>query len=488
MEYRFEQRAGAALPRAGHASASPEPQFGWRRNLTYLQSRAAAHTPQTADTRSLTRRQAAPHPSVAVSRPRHHAVAPHASGRPAAGDRTAPDPRFGWRPQRDAIVRRAPERTVDPLDAWLSMPAYWVPPAPANVGRPARDAGRRSASIPQSALVAAAVAAVAAGGLLGTGAPAPAKAQSADSTSEFPVVSAAAQSQPQGMGGGEGADYVVQPGDTLRDIAARFGVDLKAMIAVNGLPNPDLIFPGQHVVVPTGGAGPAEAPEADASGDMVIEVKPGDTLWRLALQYGVDARAIVDANGLENPDLILVGQKLKIPGGGKAATESQSGGGADPAAANTNEPVAEPAAAAPPVVEQAAPSGFAWPTQGRITQRFGPTNFWMEPAYQGYAHFHQGLDLGAPMNTPIVAADAGTVTFAGWSNSGYGFAVQIDHGNGLVTLYGHMAEQPPVSVGQQVSRGEVIGRVGSTGASTGAHLHFAVLENGVWADPLNYLP
>ena len=111
----------------------------------------------------------------------------------------------------------------------------------------------------------------------------------------------------------------------------------------------------------------------------------------------------------------------------------------------------------------------------------------MEPAYNGYAHFHQGLDIANGMNTPIVAADGGVVIFAGWNTAGYGFAVSIDHGNGLVTWYGHMASQPAVWVGQQVSQGQYLGPMGSTGASTGSHVHFAVLRNGVWDDPLNYL-
>ncbi|HET7034638.1 MAG TPA: peptidoglycan DD-metalloendopeptidase family protein [Thermomicrobiaceae bacterium] len=131
---------------------------------------------------------------------------------------------------------------------------------------------------------------------------------------------------------------------------------------------------------------------------------------------------------------------------------------------------------------------FVWPTQGTITQPFGPTSLTLEPAYEGYAHFHQGMDIADSMNTPILAADGGTVVFAGWTDAGYGNCVQIDHGNGLITLYGHMAQTPMVHVGQRVAKGQQIGLMGTTGNSTGPHLHFAVLKNGVWVNPANYLP
>jgi murein DD-endopeptidase MepM/ murein hydrolase activator NlpD len=99
---------------------------------------------------------------------------------------------------------------------------------------------------------------------------------------------------------------------------------------------------------------------------------------------------------------------------------------------------------------------------------------------------HPGIDLGAPIGTPIHAAGTGTVVWCGWM-SGYGNLVMIDHHNGLATAYGH---QSRIAVGcnQQVTAGEVIGYVGSTGYSTGPHLHFEVRLNGTPVDPLGYLP
>ncbi len=129
-----------------------------------------------------------------------------------------------------------------------------------------------------------------------------------------------------------------------------------------------------------------------------------------------------------------------------------------------------------------------WPTTGTISQYYGPTSLSLEPAYGGYDHFHLGVDIASSQGTPIAAAAAGTVIFAGWTDVGYGNMVEIDHGNGLVTIYGHMMTTPSVRTGQQVFRGQLIGYMGTTGNSTGPHLHFGVQYNGSWADPFKYLP
>ncbi|CAN5801331.1 hypothetical protein BH20CHL4_BH20CHL4_05260 [soil metagenome] len=100
---------------------------------------------------------------------------------------------------------------------------------------------------------------------------------------------------------------------------------------------------------------------------------------------------------------------------------------------------------------------------------------------------HNGIDLAAPSYTPILASDGGTVVEAGWCDCGLGYYVKIDHGNGLASLYGHMAEMPYVRVGQSVNQGDTIGPIGSTGLSTGPHTHFMIQQNGVTVNPLDYL-
>ena len=128
------------------------------------------------------------------------------------------------------------------------------------------------------------------------------------------------------------------------------------------------------------------------------------------------------------------------------------------------------------------PTGsFRWPTTGRITSRFGGRS---SPGGIGSTN-HKGIDIAVPRGTPIYAADGGTVTYSGWMG-GYGYLVQIDHGNGYVTRYGHNSSLT-VSVGQKVYKGQQIARAGSTGNSTGNHCHFEVRYNGVAKNPLNYL-
>jgi murein DD-endopeptidase MepM/ murein hydrolase activator NlpD len=131
---------------------------------------------------------------------------------------------------------------------------------------------------------------------------------------------------------------------------------------------------------------------------------------------------------------------------------------------------------------------FIWPEPtAQISQRFGPSTYWFEPAYGSYPHFHTGIDLVAPFGTQVLAADDGVVALVGSSSSGYGNYVVIVHSGGLDTLYGHLATTV-VKVGQQVAQGQPVGLEGSTGNSTGAHVHFELRINQKPVDPAPYLP
>jgi murein DD-endopeptidase MepM/ murein hydrolase activator NlpD len=131
---------------------------------------------------------------------------------------------------------------------------------------------------------------------------------------------------------------------------------------------------------------------------------------------------------------------------------------------------------------------FIWPEpQAVLSQPFGPSTFWFEPPYGGYAHFHTGIDLVEPFGSPVYAADDGVVALVGTSSSGYGNYVVIAHSGGLDTLYGHLSTAL-VKVGQLVTQGQVVGLEGSTGNSTGAHLHFELRINQRPVDPRPYLP
>jgi murein DD-endopeptidase MepM/ murein hydrolase activator NlpD len=131
---------------------------------------------------------------------------------------------------------------------------------------------------------------------------------------------------------------------------------------------------------------------------------------------------------------------------------------------------------------------FIWPEPtAQVSQGFGPSTFWFEPPYGGYAHFHTGMDLVAPFGSQVLAADDGIVALVGSSSSGYGNYVVVAHSGGLDTLYGHLATTL-VKVGQQVTQGQPVGLEGSTGNSTGAHVHFELRINQKPVDPAPYLP
>ncbi|HKP52685.1 MAG TPA: LysM peptidoglycan-binding domain-containing protein [Chloroflexia bacterium] len=284
--------------------------------------------------------------------------------------------------------------------------------------------------------------------------------------------------------------YTVNPGDTLRDIAARFGVDVPTMINSNDIPDPDSLQIGSELrVLPVAG--------------IEYKVKKGDTLRTIAERTGVSPQTIIDysPNRLALDSVLQIDQVMLVPGGRperipevvvavkqKPATNNVAGG-SKPASSQKVKPKVEVKAAAKPVAKQPAKAvakpvsnkpkvatgRMVWPVQGRITQYFSGR--------------HNGLDIAIAAGTPIHAADAGKIIWSGWRTDGLGYCVMIDHGNGLTTIYGHMIRQPPVRVGQYVDRGQVIGNIGSTGRSTGPHVHFMVKVGSGrnYRNPLSYL-
>jgi murein DD-endopeptidase MepM/ murein hydrolase activator NlpD len=130
---------------------------------------------------------------------------------------------------------------------------------------------------------------------------------------------------------------------------------------------------------------------------------------------------------------------------------------------------------------------LSWPMEGaRVTQLFGPSSLSLEPPLGPFKHFHTGIDIAAPFGTTVTAAAAGVVVAVGHSAVGYGNYVVIGHGGGIMTLYGHLLETD-VEVGNMVARGQRIGLEGSTGWSTGPHVHFELRINDAVSDPMPYL-
>jgi murein DD-endopeptidase MepM/ murein hydrolase activator NlpD len=253
--------------------------------------------------------------------------------------------------------------------------------------------------------------------------------------------------------------YTVQAGDTVDSIAAGFGISPDYVIWNNSdITDPDSLLVGATLLIPS-------------TDGLVYNVALGDTLTNIADTYGVDIESIVDfgPNQLATPDSVIEGEALVLPG----ALPPQ------PLQAIA-EPV--PAAAEDIPAENISPSstGFIWPWTGAISQPFGPTDF---------ESFHKGIDIDGYgyVGAPIVAAASGTVVLTAWDDYGLGYHVIIDHGNGVQTIYGHLSDIW-VAQGQYVSQGDAIGALGSTGYSTGPHLHFQVDVDGAPVDPMLYLP
>ena len=155
------------------------------------------------------------------------------------------------------------------------------------------------------------------------------------------------------------------------------------------------------------------------------------------------------------------------PGGGDGGIDFGNGGGSNNSGGNNNA------------------GSTSWIRPCNYVKVTSPYGFREQPT-AGASRFHQGIDLGAPAGTTIVASRAGTVTSAGYSNS-LGWYVTINHGDGFSSMYGHMLGPAYVSSGSYVSQGQSIGGVGSTGISTGNHLHFAILYNGAYQNPAAYV-
>jgi murein DD-endopeptidase MepM/ murein hydrolase activator NlpD len=200
------------------------------------------------------------------------------------------------------------------------------------------------------------------------------------------------------------------------------------------------------------------------------KVKSGDTVGQIAKKFDVEEGKIFQYNNIRSANGLTIGQTIIIPGGSKIKEASAIV--RSPSSPSKSNAVAVIEKLVNPKKAPASSASMAWPTEGhRITQYFS----WR----------HTGLDIANKIGTPLYAAGSGTVEFSGWSN-GYGNNVVINHGNGKKTRYAH-ASKLFVKVGDSVERGEQIAAMGSTGWSTGSHIHFEVIINGTKYNPLSYI-
>ncbi len=271
--------------------------------------------------------------------------------------------------------------------------------------------------------------------------------------------------------------YTVQAGDTLFGIAGQFGLRPESVLWANYdtlQDNPHLLQPGMELTLP-----PVNG--------IVYTTKDGDTVESIAEEYKVTPDTIyVDGfewNQLKPGEQPVAGASLIIPGGSRDFKPW-----ALTAQLNAPEPAANTNSAGVPVA-RTSNAGFC---QNAAPGIVGTGTFiWPAPKHwlsgNPYTAWHPAIDIAAKLGDPIFASDSGVVAYSGWSSVGYGYLVVIDHGNGWQTWYAHNSEIY-VSCGQNVTQGDVIAAAGSTGRSTGPHLHFETRFQGTLPNPFNVLP
>ncbi|WP_262696372.1 peptidoglycan DD-metalloendopeptidase family protein [Kordiimonas aquimaris] len=248
----------------------------------------------------------------------------------------------------------------------------------------------------------------------------------------------------------------VRRGETLYALSRRHGVPVRSIIAENNLRAPYSLAIGQRLRIPVA---------------LKHTVVKGDTGYSISRRYGVNLAALMRANGIKKPYRLSVGQVLALPGG---ATPANVGPSSTQVAT-----VSPPRGRTVPLPEPPArsQSGFIWPVDGKLASRFGPK--------EGGLH-NDGINILARQGTVVRSAEAGVVVYASNALEGYGNLLLLKHADGWLTAYAHN-ERLLVNKGDQITKGQVIARVGSTGGVQEPQLHFEIRKGRRALDPLDYL-
>lgn len=245
--------------------------------------------------------------------------------------------------------------------------------------------------------------------------------------------------------------YAVEEGDVLGTIAEKHGLSLSTILWANDLTIRSVINPGLELMIP-----PVDG--------VVYTVKNGDTLSSISRNYGVDVDRILSYNNLSATSVLSIGAELVLPEGEPPSSYA---------------PVTRTAPVTSLFTGTASPRGssygngtWVWPATWRVITQY-------------YGWRHTGLDVDGDYTTDSIATRDGVVIFSGWRN-GYGLTVELDHGDGYMTRYAHHSRNY-VSVGEYVTAGQPIAQCGTTGRSTGTHLHFEIIKNGQFLNPLDYV-
>lgn len=246
--------------------------------------------------------------------------------------------------------------------------------------------------------------------------------------------------------------YIVKDGDTLWSIAERFDLSADTIIGSNSPEKINSLLSGTVLRIP------------DREG-IFVKVSEGESVERLSSLYGTKIDQICAVNAIDPGLPLSSGREVFLPGADYAAVIQIESGMVKIASGR----------------EHLLQNTLMWPVRGRVSSLFG----WRSLSYASAGSFHSGLDIMAPYGRAIVSAMDGVVVYSGWMG-GYGKTVVIDHADGITTLYGHCSDLA-VQKGDQVYSGQLISYVGSTGRSTGNHLHFEVRKNSFPVDPLSAL-
>jgi len=249
----------------------------------------------------------------------------------------------------------------------------------------------------------------------------------------------------------QATNYVVETGDSLWSIASAKNLEVDTLIGSNVFRNSSLLRPGMVLRVPN-------------QDGIFYTFVSGDNIDAVARRFRVAVDRVRQANPGVDLSALTTGSEVFLPGARPAISEPRPTGRRQPGPGQTT-------------VVNRGNQQYRWPLMGRISSTFG----WRRHPITRRNDFHTGIDIRASRGAPIHAARDGRVTFAGWMGA-YGKTVVIDHGGGHSTLYAH-ASAILVRQGERVTTGQTIARVGSTGRSTGPHLHFEIRVNNRAVDP-----
>lgn len=274
--------------------------------------------------------------------------------------------------------------------------------------------------------------------------------------------------------------YAVESGDTLSTIARRFGVNVGTILWANNLTIRSTIRPGSTLKIPP------------VSG-VLHTIKKGDTLQKIASLYKASPEKITEFNSLGENNALTIGQVLVVPDGTPPEISTPIAV-RRPSTKNIRPdvPIARIANKAIDVYQEITgkqdsrekPSDVDDSNNTKTTKLLWPTRQRIINQYYGWKH--TGLDLEGDYVDPVYASADGVVEVSGWNSGGYGLQIVINHGNGTKTRYAHNSKMY-VKVGDEVKRGQVIAMVGTTGRSTGTHLHYEVYINNKRVNPLPYI-